>query len=312
MSDTVVSVWSPEPGLLSEGARWHEQRQELLWVDILGRRLHRATLTRDGQPGRIETIELDRDVGVVAPAAAGGYVAAAARTFFFVDDTRAVIELASLTAARSSVRFNERACDQLGRFWVGTMAYDKSPGAGALHRLELDGSISTVLTGLTIPNGIGWSPDGAVMYLKDSGRACLYELDVAPSTGEPRTRRTLVAFEQPGPAPDGLTIDDRGDIWVAVYGGWAVHRYSPDGNFLNAIERPVAQATSCAFGGADRGTLFITTGREELDTQALAREPDAGRVFSVTALGLHGPGCNLYRGALPGLAAGWSSAWESR
>ena len=312
MSAPAVSVWSPEPGLLSEGPRWHEQRQELLWVDILGRRIPRATLMRDGHPGRIETVELDRDVGVVAPAAEGGYVAAATLSFLFVDESGTVTELASLTDAPRGVRFNDGACDERGRFWVGTMAYDKSPGAGALYRLELDGSISTVLTRLTIPNGIGWSPDGAVMYLNDSGAGCLYEFDVDPSTGEPRNRRTLVAFEQPGPAPDGLTIDDRGDIWVAVYGGWAVHRYSPDGNFLGAIDLPVAQATSCAFGGADRGTLFVTTGREELDTQALARQPDAGRVFSVTGLGLHGPGCNLYRGSLPGLAAGWSSAWESR
>lgn len=311
MSALAVSVWSPEPGLLSEGPRWHEQRQQLLWVDILGRRIHRATLTRDGQPGRIETVELDRDVGVVAPAAAGGYVAAAAVSFLLVDERGTVTELASLTDAPSGVRFNDGACDARGRFWVGTMAYDKSPGVGALYRLELDGSISTVLTGLTIPNGIGWSPDGAVMYLNDSGAGCLYKFDVDLSTGEPRNRRTLVAFEQPGPAPDGLTIDDRGDIWVAVYGGWAVHRYSPDGNFLGAVELPVAQATACAFGEADRGTLFVTTGREQLDARALACQPHAGRVFRVSGLGTRGRGCNLYRGSLTRLAAGWSSAWES-
>jgi sugar lactone lactonase YvrE len=300
MSCAAVSVWSPEPGLLSEGPRWHEQRQELLWVDILGRRVHRTSLTRDGQPGRIETVQLDRDVGVVAPAASGGYVAAAARTFFFVDDTGTVIELASLTDARSGVRFNDGTCDEGGRFWVGTMAYDKSPGAGALYRLELDGSISTVLTGLTIPNGIGWSPDGAVMYLNDSGTGCVYEFDFDLSAGELGNRRTLVAFEQPGPAPDGLTIDDRGDIWVAVYGGWAVHHYSPEGKMLGAVELPVAQATSCAFGAADRGTLFVTTGREQLGAQALAGQPYAGRLFRVTGLDTSGPGCNLYRGSLPG------------
>lgn len=299
MSATAVSVWSPEPGLLSEGARWHEQREELLWVDILGRRIHRATLMRDGRPGRIETVELDRDLGVVAPAAAGGYVAAATRAFLFVDDSGAVIELASLTDATSDVRFNDGACDERGRFWVGTMAYDKSPGAGALYRLELDGSISTVLTDLTIPNGIGWSPDGAVMYLNDSGTGCLYGFDVDLSTGEPRNRRTLVAFQQPGAAPDGLTLDDRGDIWVAVYGGWAVHHYSPRGKLLSVVELPVAQATSCAFGEADRGMLFVTTGREQLDAQALASQPDAGRIFRVAGLGTHGPGCNLYRGSLP-------------
>src|SRR6202035_262023 len=105
------------------------------------------------------------DVGVVAPAAAGGYVAAATLSFFFVDESGTVTELASLTDAPRGVRFNDGACDDRGRFWVGTMAYDKSPGAGALYRLELDGSISTVLTGLTIPNGIGWGPHRARIYL---------------------------------------------------------------------------------------------------------------------------------------------------
>jgi sugar lactone lactonase YvrE len=299
MSDTVVSVWSPEPGLLSEGPRWHEQRQELLWVDILGRRFHRATVMGDGRHGPIETVELDRDVGVVAPAAGGGYVAAAGQAFLFIDVSGTVTELASLTGAPTGVRFNDGACDERGRFWVGTMAYDKSPGAGALHRLELDNTVSTVLTGMTIPNGIGWSPEGTVMYLNDSGTGCLYEFDVDQSSGEPHNRRTLVAFEQPGPAPDGLTIDDRGDIWVAVYDGWAVRHYSPEGNFLGAVELPVAQATSCAFGEVGGGTLFVTTGREHLDAQALAGQPDAGRVFRVTGLGTHGPGCNLFQGTLP-------------
>src|ERR1700759_3021595 len=96
MSAPAVSVWSPEPGLLSEGPRWHEQRQELLWVDILGRRIHRATLTRDGHPGRSEPADWARDVGGVAPAAAGGYVAAAAQAFLFVDESGTVTELASL------------------------------------------------------------------------------------------------------------------------------------------------------------------------------------------------------------------------
>src|SRR5271155_2083889 len=104
MSTTAISVWSPEPGLLSEGPRWHEQRQGLLWVDILGRRLHRATLTRDGHPGRIETAALERDVGGVPPASGGGYVAGATLSFLSVDESGTVPERASLTDAPSGVR----------------------------------------------------------------------------------------------------------------------------------------------------------------------------------------------------------------
>ena len=168
-----VRVWSATPGLLSEGPRWHEERQELLWVDILGRQLHRGTLSADGALERVETISVDRHVGAVAPADGGGYVLAAGPGFLFVDDAGAVYELAQPEAGRTDVRMNDGACDPQGRFWAGTMAYDESPGAGALYRLELDGSCTTVLTGLTISNGIGWSPDASTMYLSDSGTGCV-------------------------------------------------------------------------------------------------------------------------------------------
>jgi sugar lactone lactonase YvrE len=100
-------------------------------------------------------------------------------------------------------------------------------------------------------------------------------------------------------APDGLTVDEQGDIWVALYGGWAVNCYSPEGSLGATVDIPVAQATSCAFGGSDRRTLFVTTGRERLDDAALERQPDAGRVFSVTGLGARGTGCAPYRGRVP-------------
>ncbi len=291
-----VTAWSPEPGLLSEGPRWHEERRELLWVDILGRRFHRATLTADGGPGQIRTIEVDRPVGAVAPAERGGYVLAAGQGFLFVDESGSVRELAQPEAGHADVRMNDGACDPQGRFWAWTMAYDESPGAGTLYRLELDGSCKTMLTGLTISNGIGWSPDGRTMYLCDSGVATVEAFDFDGATGVIGGRRTLIHLDQPGVAPDGLTVDDEGDIWVGLYGGWSVRCYGPDGSLRSSVEIPAAQATSCAFGGGDRKTLFVTTGRERLEEAALAEQPDAGRVFAVTGLGVSGPGCNPYRG----------------
>jgi sugar lactone lactonase YvrE len=294
-----VTAWSLEPGLLSEGPRWDEKRQELLWVDILGRGFHRATLTADGGPDQVRTMALDRHVGAVAPIAGGGYVLAAGQGFLFVDEAGSVRELAQPEAGHVHVRMNDGACDPQGRFWAGTMAYDESPGAGTLYRLELDGGCSTVLTGLTISNGIGWSPDGMTMYLSDSGAGLVEAFDFDGSTGAIGGRRTLVALDQPGVAPDGLTVDAEGDIWVALYGGWAVNRYGPDGSLRATVPIPVAQTTSCAFGGRERRTLFVTTGRERLDEAALERQPDAGRVFSVTGLGVRGPGCSPYRGQIP-------------
>lgn len=294
-----VAAWSPEPGLLSEGPRWHRGRQELLWVDILGRAFHRATLTPGGHPAHVDTIVLDRHVGAVAPVAGGGYVLAAGQGFLLVDQAGTVRELAQPEAGHTEVRMNDAACDPQGRFWAGTMAYDESPGAGTLYRLELDGSCSTILTGLTISNGIGWSPDGATMYLSDSGAGVIEAFDFDGASGAIARRRTLVRVEQPGMAPDGLTVDERGDIWVALYGGWAVTRYGPDGSPLTTVPIPAAQTTSCAFGGADRRTLFVTTGRERLDAAALERQPDAGRVFAVSGLDARGPGCAPYRGQIP-------------
>jgi sugar lactone lactonase YvrE len=291
-----VNAWPLEPGLLSEGPRWHEERQELLWVDVLGSRFHRATLTADGSPDEVHTTVLDRHVGAVAPVATGGYVVAAGQGFLFVDEGGSVSELAQPEGGRVEVRMNDGACDPQGRFWAGTMAYDESPGAGTLYRLELDGSCSTVLTGLTISNGIGWSPDGQTMYLSDSGAAVVDAFDFDGATGALSRRRTLVRVDRPGVGPDGLTVDEQGDIWVGLYGGWAVNRYRPDGSLRATVHMPVAQATSCVFGGRDRSTLFVTTGRERLEQDALEVQPDAGRVFAVTGLAVRGPACAPYRG----------------
>jgi sugar lactone lactonase YvrE len=299
-----VKVWSAAPGLLSEGPRWHEERQELLWVDILGRQMHRGSLSPDGALDRIETISVDRHVGAVAPAVGGGYVLAAGPGFLFIDETGSVCELADPEAGRSDVRMNDGACDPQGRFWAGTMAYDESPGAGALYRLELDGSCTTVLTGLTISNGIGWSPGASTMYLNDSGTGCVYTFRFDGETGAISDRRTLVRVDQPGVVPDGLTVDEEGGIWVALWNGAAVNRYAPDGTLLASVPLPVQRPTSCAFGGPGRDTLFVTSARTELDDDALARQPHAGKVFAIQGLGARGLPCLPYRGWTPRQARG--------
>lgn len=263
MSAHEVTVWSLTPGLLSEGPRWHEERQELLWVDILGRQMHRGTLSPDGALEHVETISVDRHIGAVAPAAGGGYALAAGTGFLFVDDAGLIQELAQPDGDRTDVRMNDGACDPQGRFWAGTMAYDESPGAGTHYRLELDGSCTTVLTGLTISNGIGWSPDASTMYLNDSGTGCVDAFRFDGPSGAISDRRTLVHIDQPGVAPDGLPVD-----------------------------RP----TSCAFGGPRRDTLFVTTARTDLDDDALARQPHAGKVFAIDGLGARGLPCLPYRG----------------
>jgi sugar lactone lactonase YvrE len=289
---------SSAPGLLTEGPRWHAETGELLWVDILGAAFHRARPGADGTLESERVITLDRHVGAVAPASGGGWVLAAGPGFLHVDDTGVVRELAQPEAGRTDVRMNDGACDAAGRFWGGTMAYDEAPGAGALYRLELDGSCTTMLTGLTISNGIGWSPDGDTMYLADSGTGRIDAFDFDAPSGDITRRRTVVTIDEPGVAPDGLTVDEDGAIWVALWNGGAIRRYRPDGTLLTEVPFPVDRPTSCAFGGRDRSTLYVTTARQGLDDAALARQPDAGRVFRVEGLGATGAACAPYRGTL--------------
>lgn len=298
MSAPRVTAWSSEPGVLSEGPRWHEERQELLWVDILGKQVHRGRVGDDGALEVLTTMDLDRHVGAVAPAEGGGYVAAAGQGYLYITPDGSVRDLAQPEAGNAAVRMNDGACDPQGRFWAGTVAYDETPGAAALYRLELDGSTTTMLTGLTISNGIGWSPDGTAMYLNDSGSAHVFAFDYDGPSGEISGQRVLVHMDTPGIVPDGLTVDEHGGIWVALWGGSAVHRYNPDGSLAEAVELPVERPTSCAFGGPERDTLFVTSAREGLSDEQLAGQPEAGHVFAIEGLGVRGLPALPYRGKL--------------
>jgi sugar lactone lactonase YvrE len=284
--------------VLSEGPRWDAARAELLWVDILAGQVHRASLGDDGRLGTVCTFEVDRHVGAAAPAEGGAYVLAAASGFLHLGEGGTIRELAQPEAGRAGIRMNDGICDPQGRFWAGSTAYDETPGAGRLYRLELDGDCTLVLDGLTIPNGIGWSPDGGTMYLADSGTGDIDAFDFDSGSGELSRRRTLVHVAAADGAPDGLTVDDRGDLWVALWDGGALARYRADGALLETVPVPVDRPTSCTFGGADGTTLFVTTARNGLDEIALSRQPEAGRVLRIDGLGASGSPCTPYRGPL--------------
>jgi sugar lactone lactonase YvrE len=130
---------------------------------------------------------------------------------------------------------------------------------------------------MTISNGIGWSPDASTMYLNDSGTGCLYAFRFDGPSGAISDRRTLVHIDQPCVVPDGLTVDEEGGIWVALWNGAAVHRYAPDGTLLASVPLPVQRPTSCAFGGLGRDTLFVTSARTDLDDETLTASPTRAR-----------------------------------
>jgi sugar lactone lactonase YvrE len=175
------------------------------------------------------------------------------------------------------VRMNEGGCDPHGRFYGGSMAYDKRPGGGALYRLDPDGSVRSILERVTISNGLEWSPDGSLAYYADTATQRIDAFDYDGEAGL-TSRRPFVDLSAEGLRPDGLTVDAEGGVWVALSNGGAVRRYTAEGKLDNVVELPARKVTACTFGGSRLDQLFVTTSREGL---AADQYPLAGSLFRV-------------------------------
>lgn len=251
---------------LGEGPVWHAAHEVLVWVDIVAGEVHRL----DPASGVDTCTALGRLVSAALPTAQGDLLVlvegAVAR---LVEDG-----LVDLVPIPPPYPPNDAAVDPAGRLWFGTSSGGEA-GGGALYRwVPGDPEPAPVLTGVTISNGIGWSPDGTVMYYVDSATRRLDALDYDVATGTATGRRELAGLQDPV-LPDGIAVDAEGGIWVALWDGGAVHRYSPAGALDAVLPLPVAQVTSCAFGGPGLRTLFVTTA-----AVGRAHEPLAGAVFA--------------------------------
>jgi sugar lactone lactonase YvrE len=274
---------------LGEGPVWDARSGRLAWVDILSRRI----LLTDVRTGATEVILVPSHVGAVAPRGAGGFIAALQDGFWTVGDGPAR-RIAAVLEAGAGLRFNDGKCDPAGRFWAGTMAYDQATGAAALYRLDPGGVAIRVLDGVSISNGLAWSVDGRTMYYVDTATQRIDAFSFRPETGEISDRRPVVAIPAASGAPDGMTIDAEGGLWVALWGGAAVHRYV-DGRLDRVIRLPVSQPTSCAFGGDGLDELFVTSAWEGLSATERRAQPLAGAVFRVRP-GVRGLPTAVYNG----------------
>jgi sugar lactone lactonase YvrE len=267
---------------IGEGPLWDERDEVLWWTDLTGRRLHRL----DPSTSEHQVHEVEQEVGALVPRASGGFIAALRDGFASYDTAAGFTMLAPIDANRPDLRMNDGKCDRRGRFWAATMAFDCTPSAGSLHVLEPDGTTRTVLTGLTIGNGLAWTADDATMYYIDSTRQCVdaFEFDLDKGIlGERRRVIEIAPADDPASwrLPDGMCIDQEGFLWVAIYGAGLVCRYRPDGSVDTTIELPVDQVTCPAFGGPDLRDLYITTAAQEMSPADLERQPLAGALFRV-------------------------------
>ena len=276
--DSGAVVCSTEQTHLGEGIRWDARREEMLAVDILAGRVYRGRVRNNGSLERVAVYELPGTVGMIAPIEADdGWLLGAGRGFAYLalDGTHRTIAEVS----PAGTRMNDGACDPQGRFWAGTLADDHHQGGGALYRLDRAGRVEMMLDDLTISNGLGWSPDGMTMYLVDSGPRLIHAFAFDPDRGTISAGRILVTVPKDIGAPDGMTVDAAGDLWVAIYGGARVNRYAPDGSLRESRPIPARECTCCAFGGPGLNRLFVTTATEGWTDEQRHAEPAAGLVY---------------------------------
>jgi sugar lactone lactonase YvrE/DNA-binding IclR family transcriptional regulator len=276
----------PSPGIrcvvearpfLGEAPVWLAGSARLLWVDILAPAVHLS----DPATGEDRTVPLGELVGAVVPRRQGGFVAALGSGFQLLDlETGAASRLCTPEPDRPGNRFNDGKCDRAGRFFAGTMALDAGPGQGTLWRLDPDGGLAAVETGVHVSNGLGWSPDDRLCYFIDTGARTVRAYDYDIATGALAGRRDLIAVPPSLGKPDGLAVDAEGCLWVALWDGWGVARYAPDGRLDRFVSLPVPRPTSLCFGGEGLRTLFITTARVRLSAAQLAEAPLSGSVFA--------------------------------
>jgi sugar lactone lactonase YvrE len=252
-----------------EGPVWHPGWPGLRWVDLLAG----DVLELDAHTQRLSRYPVSTVVAALRPCSDGGAVLAVERGFALADADLESVRLLGQLWTDPGVRMNDGDCDPDGRFYCGSMAYDEKPGAGTLFRLNRDGSATTVLTGVTISNGLAWSPDGGTVYYVDTPTR---RVDAFDYDGGLSARRTVVRIPERAGAPDGLTVDADGRLWVALWGGGAVRCYEPGGRLVEQLRLPVTQVTSCAFGGADLDELYITTSQQNIST---GEQPLAGALF---------------------------------
>jgi sugar lactone lactonase YvrE len=276
---------------LGEGPYWDDRAGELLWVDITQGRMHAWSPPNED----VRTEVVGGEVSAVIPRAGGpGHVVAAGHSLLLRDGDDEHV-LATVEQDLPDNRFNDCKCDPQGRLWAGTMSRTRTPGTAALYRLVPGGEIEPVIDGTTISNGLAWSPSGDTMYFIDSTAQRIDTFDFDGATGDITHRGTFAEIDPADGLPDGMTVDVEGGIWVCLFGGAAIRRYTAEGHLDTSIALPATNPTSPVFGGPHLRTLYITTARHRLTLAQLASEPLAGAVLTLTP-GVQGVPGNRFAG----------------
>lgn len=263
--------------ILGESPLWSVSEQALYWVDSIAGTIHRRGWTDK----ETSTWQFGEEVGAVG-LCSGGLVVAARSGFHFFDPASAArTQLAAPERDFPDNRLNDGKVDRHGRFWSGSLRETGYAPVGNLWRLDGSGATEHVLSGLTIPNALCWSPDGARMYFADSPTGLIEVFDFDAHTGRVGGRRPFARIPDGRGFPDGATVDSQGRVWSANIDGGRILRFLPDGSCDAQISLPVTRPTSCTLGGPDLDVLFVTTARRRLSEEQLRTQELSGSVLAI-------------------------------
>jgi sugar lactone lactonase YvrE len=280
-----VQVAIARPMLLGESPFWHPTERCLYGCDIAARQVWRWSPDHD----EFTAWDFATEPGCVAPIEGGGLLVALRDGIWRFDPASG--ERTQLVAApfdTATERFNDGKCDAQGRLWVGTVYEPRQPALAALYCWN-GRELRRQADGITVSNGLAWSPDGLTMYWSDTTSHTIFAFDHDPETGVISQQRVWALFALKADAapasyggrPDGAAVDVEGCYWVALFEGQRLLRLSPNGEVLREVRLPVRCPTMPCFGGDDLQTLYITTARHNRPETELATQPLAGCVLSV-------------------------------
>ncbi|AFZ25773.1 gluconolactonase [Cylindrospermum stagnale PCC 7417] len=263
---------------LGEGPVWDSTQKLLYWVDIDNHRVHQF----NPETGKDSFFDVGDVVGAIAKAGVNRLIMALRHRLAFLNtQTGVVTPIVDIETDLPNNRFNDGKCDPQGRFWIGSMSSSSQKGQASLYRYDPDHSLHKMETGLTVSNGLGWSPDQRRFYLTDSPEKKIYAYNFDSATGRISDRQIFVNLAGESFYPDGLTVDIQGNIWSAMWDGGCVICFNPKGEEISRIQIPVKITTSCTFGGEDLQTLYITTASVGLSEDEIEKNFYAGDLFAV-------------------------------
>jgi len=282
----------PHCCLLGEGPVWDATNNSICWVDILNGVIHECSPSKN-QHLKMPVKDM---VGAIALCTSGNFLAALKSGLAFINRASGEVKMLHHPEAHlPENRFNDGKCDPAGRFWVGTMAVSERKEAGSVYMIEKDLSHSVKIAGVTISNGMAWSPDNKTFYFIDTPTFQVVAYDYDLKTGTIKNRRVVITVPKKEGFPDGMTIDTEGMLWIAYWDGWQLARWNPvTGEKLFSIPLPVARITSCTFGGEELQDLFITSASIGLTGKQHEEQPLAGSLFVVRDCGFQGMETNTF------------------